>query len=94
MLIDVDKDTGVVCAVGSGKADAGGDSAASASDVDLVAGHVELGTTSATGGVKGDCLSSKEILSRSNGRGYCEGVMTTVVLSESDYQTIEVQGRG
>lgn len=81
--VDVDGQTGVVGAVGTGegqKARTGG--AAAAGDVDLRAGDVELSTTGGAGRVQANVLEADQVLAGGDARGdgdvegrlACEGV--------------------
>ena len=93
LLIDVNEDTRVGSAVGSGKADTGGGRTTPTSDVDLEASHVELSTTSASSSMECDGLSPEKVLSGRDGRGNCDGVVSTVILFDGNHQMVNVSDR-
>jgi len=80
LLVDIDEDARIGGAVGSRNANTSWRSAAPTSDIDLVAGHVELGTAYAAGDVKSDDLGAEEVLSRGDGRWDGDSVVATVVV--------------
>lgn len=67
--VDVDEDARVGGRVGTGERYGGRGGAAAAGDGELVAGHVELGTARAAGGVQGDGLRTEKVVARGDVAG-------------------------
>jgi hypothetical protein len=62
--VDVDIDACIAGGVGTREAHSGGRRAATTSDGELVAGHVELSTTRGGSAVQSNCLSTEEVVAR------------------------------
>lgn len=80
-LVDVDEDAGVAGLVRAGELDAGGGSRAAAGDLDLEAGHVELGATLAARAVQSKGLGADEVVASSQSLGDCVTKCQSAVLS-------------
>lgn len=92
MLIDVDQNTGVGSAIGSRDANAGRSGTASASNVNLIAAHVELCTTNATGDVQSNNLCTEQIVAGCNVRRDGDSVVPTVIIQNFRPPVVGIAG--
>ena len=90
--MDVDEDTGVGALVGAGEVDGGGASGTAAGDGDLVARHVELGTTRAASGVESDDFGAEQIIAGGDVGGDLDLHLAAAVVEILDAPEVVIAG--